>query len=111
MLALDRVWRRRRAAQPGNGHQQPSLGLALPRWESLVCHAQGAGRGGPGALSGQHRSASGRAGTLCRRRSSPAAAWGSLSSADSGRTCALPIRLRGPELYRAAEGKRWESLR
>jgi ligand-binding sensor domain-containing protein len=43
MLALDRVQRRRWAAQPGDGHQQPSFRLALPRRTPLVCHAQGAG--------------------------------------------------------------------
>ena len=78
LLALDRVRRCRRVAQPGDGHQQPSFGLALPRWASLVCHAQGPGGGGPGALPGKRRSAAGRAGAICRGRCTPGTAFGKL---------------------------------
>ena len=68
LLALDRVRHRRRAAQPGDGNQQPSFGVALARRTSVVCHAQGTGGGGPGALSREHDSAAGRAGAVCGGR-------------------------------------------
>ena len=50
---------------------------------SVVCHAEGAGGGGSGALSGEHDSAAGGAGALCRGRCGPA------GSAGMARCCAL----------------------
>jgi len=40
--ALGGIWRCGRAAQPGDGYQQPSFGVAIARWAPVVCNTEGA---------------------------------------------------------------------
>ena len=62
LFALDGVWDRGWAAQPGDGDKQSSFSVALARRATVVCDAEGIGGGGPGTLSRKHDSASGGSG-------------------------------------------------
>ncbi|MEI9969148.1 MAG: two-component regulator propeller domain-containing protein [Terracidiphilus sp.] len=72
------------AAQPGDGDEQPPVGVAIAQRPLVVCYCQRAGGVGPGAFSSERTSASGCSGEASGGRCDAAVAWSGLSIESCG---------------------------